>query len=489
MKIHRQHAGAEMDRGARGSEARFAAYVDGLIGAIGHADRAGPLRDYCLGLLVSEQRKSVEPMAAVTAPGRVPAQHQSLLHLVGNAPWSDERVLAKVRELVLPSIERQGPIEAWIIDDTSFPKKGTHSVGVARQYCGQLGKQDNCQVAVSLSLANANASLPVAYRLYLPQAWALDAVRRKKAGVPANVGFQTKIEIAHDQIRAACAAGLPRGVVLMDAGYGNHTALRTALAALDLSYVAGILSKATVWPSGSGPLPPKPYVPGRGRPTKQLRRDAEHRPISVRELAFGLSAETWQTITWREGTNVALTSRFARLRIRIAQRDFNRSEPWPEEWLLIEWPDGEKQPTKYWLSNLPADIGFARLVHLAKLRWRIERDYQELKQEVGLGHFEGRGWRGFHHHASLCIAAYGFLIAERETVPPSGSCPEQKLEKPAVPSDYRPRGAAVTAAAPHSQLDRHPPNPPRYSSRKDTPPMSVLPQTQSTTYQATIMTQ
>src|SRR6201993_3146126 len=204
------------------TESRFVAYVDGLAGVIGHGDREGPLRDYCTGLVMPCERKSVEPMAAVTAPARVGAQHQSLLHLVGEAAWSDERVLAKVREMVLPAIERRRPIEAWIIDDTAFPEQGRHSVGVARQYCGQLGKQDNCQVAVSLSIANHDASLPVAYRLYLPEDWASDTARRKKTGVPDQIGFQTKIEIALDQIRAACAAGLPRGVALMDAGYGHH---------------------------------------------------------------------------------------------------------------------------------------------------------------------------------------------------------------------------------------------------------------------------
>ena len=424
---------------------RFSAYVEGLVSVIGHADRAKPLRDYCVGLLMPGDRKSVEPMAAVTAPQRTAAQHQSLLHFVGEGGWSDEKVLAKVRQMVLPAIERHRPIEAWIIDDTGFPKKGTHSVGVARQYCGQLGKQDNCQVAVSLSLANADGSLPVAYRLYLPEAWASDAARRKKAGVPEEIGFQTKPEIALDQIRAAHAAGLPRGSVLMDAGYGSHSDLRAAVTALGLPYVAGILSNTTVWAPGTGPLPPKASTPGRGQPSKRLRRDGEHRPVKVKDLAFGLPAKAWRTITWREGTNVPLRSRFARLRVRIARRDFERTEPWPEEWLLIEWPKGEKEPTKYWLSTLPANIGFARLVDLAKLRWRIERDYQELKQELGLGHFEGRGWRGFHHHATLCIAAYGFLISERETIPPSATRYATIFPKPAVPNGYRPRGAALAA--------------------------------------------
>jgi SRSO17 transposase len=430
---------------AGSSEGRFSAYVEGLVSVIGHADRAKPLRDYCVGLLMPGERKSVEPMAAVTAPQRTAAQHQSLLHFVGEGRWSDERVLAKVRQMVLPAIERHRPIEAWIIDDTGFPKKGKHSVGVARQYCGQLGKQDNCQVAVSLSLANADGSLPVAYRLYLPQAWACDAARRQKAGVPEEIGFQTKIEIALDQIRAAHAAGLPQGPVLMDAGYGPHSDLRSAITALGLPYVAGILSNTTVWAPGTGPLPPKPSTPGRGRPTTRLRRDVEHQPVSVKDLAFSLPTRAWRTITWREGTNQPLRSRFARLRIRIAHRDFDRSEPWPEEWLLIEWPKGEKEPTKYWLSTLPKTIGFARLVDLAKLRWRIERDYQELKQELGLGHFEGRGWRGFHHHATLCIAAYGFLISERETIPPSADRHASLFPQPAVPNHYRPRGAAAAA--------------------------------------------
>src|SRR6202045_604635 len=210
--------GAEMGLPRSGDAAsRFAAYVEGLTTVIGHADRAKPLRDYCVGLMMPCARKSVEPMAAITTPERTAAQHQSLLHFVGEGNWSDEKVLAKVREMVLPAIERHGPIEAWIIDDTGFPKKGRHSVGVGRQYCGELGKQDNCQIAVTLSIANHHASLPVAYRLYLPEDWAKDQARRDKAKIPETIAFQTKPEIALEQIQAACAADLPRGVVLMDA--------------------------------------------------------------------------------------------------------------------------------------------------------------------------------------------------------------------------------------------------------------------------------
>lgn len=434
-----------MDRRRSGSSgSRFVAYVEGLAGVIGHKDREGPLRDYCTGLMLRGERKSVEPIAAVTAPARVAAQHQSLLHFVGEGRWSDERVLAKVREMVLPEIERHGPIEAWIIDDTGLPKKGRHSVGVARQYCGQLGKEDNCQVAVSLSIANEHASLPVAYRLYLPQEWAEDRDRLRKAGVPEDIGFQTKHEIALEQLRWACAAGLPRGVALLDAGYGNNSNLRADITTLGLPYVAGILSNTTVWAEGTGPLSPKRWS-GRGRPPKRLRRDAKHWPVSVKDLALSLPKSAWRTIEWREGSAEILSSRFARVRVRAARRDERRHQTRPEEWLLIEWPKGEDEPTKYFLATLPEDITFHRLIHFTKLRWRIERDYQDLKQEVGLGHFEGRGWRGFHHHATLCIAAYGFLISERETIPPSATRPTSILPQLAIPVGYRPRGTAVAA--------------------------------------------
>ena len=376
------------------SELRFATYVEGLASVIGHKDRIGPLRDYCTGLMLPCERKSVEPMAAVTAPARTAAQHQSLLHFVGEGAWSDEHVLAKVREMVLPAIERQGPIEAWIIDDTGFPKQGRHSVGVARQYCGQLGKQDNCQVAVSLSLANRHASLPVAWRLYLPQEWADDRARRKKAHVPEEIAFATKPKIALDQIRAALKAGLARGVVLMDAGYGANTELRGEITALGLTYVAGILPNTTVWAPGTKPLPPKNWK-GHGRPPKRMRRDRRHRPVSVKDLALALPAKAWRRIEWREGTAEPLASRFARLRVRVAHRDYNLTAARSEEWLLVEWPKSEAEPTKYWLSTVPEKIAFPGLVDLAKLRWRIERDYQELKQEVASGISRGADGAAF----------------------------------------------------------------------------------------------
>ena len=451
-------------------ERRFGTFVEGLVEVIGHADREKPLRDYCLGLLMPSERKSVEPMAAVTAPARVSAQHQTLLHFVGEGRWSDEKVLAKVRALVQPSIERHGRIDAWIVDDTGFPKKGAHSVGVARQYCGQLGKQDNCQVAVSLSLASRHGSLPIAYRLYLPKEWAGDRRRRIKAGIPKDVKFRTKPEIALEQIRAAHAAGLPRGVVLMDAGYGADAKLRAGVSELDLAYVAGIQSTASVWAPGVEPLPPKPR--GIGRPSTRGRLDDEHRPTQVKKLALGLPASAWKTVAWREGSAETLASRFVRLRVRPALRGKNAAGP--EEWLLVEWPKGAPEPTKYWLSTLPHDIVFAAFVNLAKLRWRIERDYLELKQEVGLGHYEGRGWRGFHHHATLCIAAYAFLISEREAIPPSEPPSSRDFPAPVLPEGHRPRGAAAATGAPRAELDRNGATAPDRRPREKPAAMSLL---------------
>jgi SRSO17 transposase len=421
----------------KASGERFREYVQGLASVVGHADRGGPLRDYCTGLMLPGDRKSVEPMAARTAPARTAAQHQSLLHFIGVAAWSDERLLAKVREMVLPTIEEHGRIEAWIIDDTSFPKQGTHSVGVYHQYCGQFGKQANCQVAVSLSIANHFASLPVAYRLYLPKDWAQDGARRAKAGVPLDISFKTKPEIALEQIRWACEADLPRGVALMDTAYGNDSRLRTGMTALGVTYVAGVQSNILVWPSGTGPR-------RKGKPLNNTGRRDEPDLISLEEVALGLPRRAWRTIRWREGSADWLSSRFARVRVGVGHNQLI-PELLSQEWLLMEWPEGEAKPTKYWLSTLPADISFRQLVDIAKLRWRIERDYQELKQEVGLGHYEGRGWRGFHHHATMCIAAYGFLVSEREMIPPSGSRSTALFPQLAVPDGYRPRGSAIAA--------------------------------------------
>ena len=422
-------------------EQRFAAYIEGLAEAAEHVDRNVPLKSYCMGLLLPGERKSVEPMAARLAPDNVRRMHQSLHHVVADAPWRDEAVLDRCLDFVLPAMLRRGPVVAWVVDDTGFPKKGHESVGVARQYCGQVGKQDNCRVAVSVSVTTEKASMPVAFRLYLPETWTEDRNRRKKTGVPDEIQFQTKTEIALEQIQRARERGIPQGVVLADAGYGVDTSFRAALTKMKLAYIMGVQSSVTVWKPGEQPQPAPARRGSTGRPRKLLQRDAKHQPVSAKELAMSLPAEAWKKVTWRQGVKQKLHSRFAALRVRPAHRDYWRAQPHPEEWLLIEWPTDEKEPTKYWLSTLPADTALVELVHLAKHRWIIERDYQELKQELGLGHYEGRGWRGFHHHATLCIAAYGFLVAERNRFSPSARTGHLELPAPEPPPDFRPRGA------------------------------------------------
>ncbi|MGH9609801.1 MAG: IS701 family transposase, partial [Bryobacteraceae bacterium] len=334
----------------------------------------------------------------------------------------------------------------WIVDDTGFPKKGSHSVGVARQYCGQVGKQENCRVGVSLSVATWSASLPIAFRLYLPEAWTEDKKRRREGGIPEDVQFQTKPQIALEQIRHAVEEEVARGVVVADAGYGVDGRFRAGVTELGLVYALGVQSSLSVWAPGTEPLPPLPRKQ-MGRPPRLLRRDKEHRPVSVKELALSLPAEAWKTVNWRQGTRQKLRSRFTALRVRPAHRDYWQAEPHAQEWLLIEWPKGEAEPAKYWLSTLCADVKLKDLVAIAKQRWIIERDYEELKQELGLGHYEGRGWRGFHHHATLCIAAYGFLIAERSRFSPSAGAGKLDLCAPPLPAGFQPRGSARAGRA------------------------------------------
>jgi SRSO17 transposase len=431
----------------RSVESRFERYADVMVEALGHADRATPARWYLRGLMLPGQRKSVEPMAARVHPQDVRSAHQSMHHLVADSEWSDEALLGAVAREVVPVLSEAGQAACyWIVDDTGFRKYGKHSVGVARQYCGHLGKTENCQVAVSLSLATREGSLPLDYRLYLPREWAEDKPRRDRAGVPSEMAFATKGELAWAQIEAALAAGIPRGTVLMDAGYGDEAAMRDRLSAQGLPYAVGIRPQTAVWWDEHQPAP-APLPSGRGRPRTRVRRDPAHRPIGVLELAQSLPASSYGSITWREGTHAPLCSRFARVRVRAAQGDHPREE----EWLLIEWPEHEAEPTHYWLSTLPTDLPFQDLVATVKMRWRIERDYCELKQELGLGHYEGRNWRGFHHHASLCIAAYGFLMLERLSGIKKNSA---RLKAPPLPRGFRPRGSGPDAAA-HSLVDRH----------------------------------
>lgn len=382
-------------------------------------------------------------------------------------------MLRRVSQWVVPKMDLSGG-GYWIIDDTGFPKKGKHSVGVARQYCGVLGKQDNCQVAVSISLATEQASVPVAYRLYLPKEWAENPERRQKAGVPADIGFATKNDIALQQLEALLDEGAPKYCVLADAGYGVDQAFRQRLTELGLPYVVEIKSSVVVWPPGLEPLPPK-RCSGMGRPPVVPRRTTSRQPESVKDLAHALPASACQTISWRQGTNETLSGHFAAVRVRHAGGNIGKARLHPEQLLLVEWPSSDVEPLKYYLSTLPDNIALDDLVAQAHMRWRIERDYQDLKQELGLGHYEGRGWRGFHHHATLSIAAYGFLITERIAAgKPAGAKKNFAVgQVPALPADYIPRGSPARTAA-RVRLNHHNPLPAQPSVDRTPRTMSLL---------------
>ena len=421
-------------------EKRLTAYIDWLAQAVGHVDREVPLRNYCIGLLLDGERKSVEPMAARLAPDHVQSMHESLHHFVAQSPWSDGHMLRQVRAYVLPAMQALGPVTAWIVDETGVVKKGTHSVGVARQYCGRVGKKENCQVAVSLSVATASGSLPIAWCLYLPGEWATDPTRRKEAGIPESIRFQTKPQIALKQIQQAVEEGVPAGVVLADEVYGSNREFREGIAELELNYAVAVRCTTTIWALERQPLPPKPWK-GKGPQPTRMRRDETHQPITMQQLARQLPEQSWQEVAWREGSRGALRSRFTALRVRPAYGDDRKGRLQPEQWMLIEWPAGSSEPSGYWLARMPESTSLKQLVAISKHRWVIERDYEELKSELGLAHYEGRNWRGYHHHATLCIAAYGFLMAERSRFSPSAHAGHLELPTKRLPSHFRPRGA------------------------------------------------
>ena len=429
---------------AKSVESRFEEYGEVIATALAHADRRVPAQWYLRGLLLPGGRKSVEPMAARVQPENVRSAHQSMHHLVADADWSDRTLLAAVTAQVLPTVLKKDLPCHWIVDDTGFAKKGTHSVGVARQYCGRLGKTDNCQVAVSLSLASERGSLPIAYQLYLPQEWAGDRARRKRAGVPREIVFRTKGAMALEQIQHALTAGLPRGVVLADAAYGTEADWRDQLSAWGLRYAVAVRQTTQVWSGVHQPAATPRPSPRGGRPRTRVVVNARHQPQPVLTVAQQLPARSFRAVTWREGAQ-PLRSRFAAIRVRAA----HLRRPRAEEWLLIEWPRTAVEPVHYWLSTLPADTSLKALVATAMGRWRIERDYQELKSELGLHHYEGRNWRGFHHHASLCIAAYGFLMRERMLSKKNSA----RLKAPTLPEGFLPRGSGAHAA-PRPQLGR-----------------------------------
>jgi SRSO17 transposase len=390
-------------------------FIDAMVDGMGRPERRRAMGAYITGLLLDGERKSVLPMAArlVDDSSEIEAMRQRLQQAVCVSSWSDAELLARLAQRV----DRELPaVEALVIDDTGFPKKGTHSVGVARQYSGTLGRIDNCQVAVSVHLAGELGSACIGMRLFLPEAWASDSARCRSVGVPSSVGYAKKWEIALALVDDALAAGVRHHVVLADAGYGDATEFRDGLTERKLPYVVGVMGSHCIWPPGIHPTVPKREPGTSGRPS--TRAVAAVEPMSIQRYATELGLGNYRRVTWREGSRGKQSSRFAALRIRSAERRTKGRPPGNEEWLLCEWPDGETAPTKFYLSSLPATTSLKALVRAARLRWRVERDYQELKQEIGLDHFEGRTWRGFHHHATLCAVAHAFLALQRALFPP-----------------------------------------------------------------------
>jgi len=379
---------------------RLEQFLADLLEPVGRSERRHWGGVYVRGLLLNGERKSIEPMAARLAEGNV----QALQQFVGQSPWGWDTVWQRLGRRMTAELE---PEAAWVVDDTGFPKQGHHSVGVARQYSGTLGKTGNCQVAVSLHHVGQQGHAVLGWRLYLPESWAADEERRQQAGVPPEITFRPKWQLALDLIDQVRSWDLPGRVVIADAGYGEVTEFRDGLEARVLPYVVGVSAKVGVWTK-----PPQAEIPphrGRGGPPK--RYDYGHqKPTSVGEVAR--QAKGWKKVRWREGTKGWLESRFLAMRVWPSHGFVRGEPPHKEVWLLMEWPAQEKEPTDYFLCDLPASYTLRRLVRLARCRWKIEHDYHQLKEELGLDHFEGRSWTGWHHHVTLVMLAHAFLTLE-----------------------------------------------------------------------------
>ena len=379
---------------------RLEQFLKDLLEPMGRSERRHWGAVYIRGLLLNGERKSIEPLADRSDEGNV----QALQQFVGQSPWDWMPLWERLGKRMTAELE---PDPVWVIDDTGFPKQGKHSVGVERQYSGTLGKVGNCQVAVSLHHVGEQGSTILSWRLYLPESWTKDGKRREEAGIPKEVVFKTKWQLSLDMIDQVRAWGLANRIVVADAGYGDTTEFREGLEARQLPYVVGISSTAGVWSK-----PPKAQVPhyqGRGAPATRYAY-GKQRPTSAQDAA--VQAKGWKRIRWRQGTKGWLESRFVALRVQPSHGFVRGQPPHKEVWLLIEWPESEKEPTKYFLCDLPATYTLRRLVRLAKCRWKIEQDYQQLKEELGLDHYEGRSWIGWHHHTTLVMLAHAFLTLE-----------------------------------------------------------------------------
>jgi SRSO17 transposase len=406
---------------------RLQRFLEDLTEPMGRSERRRWARVYLEGLLLDGERKSIEPMAERVAGADV----QALRQFVGQSPWEVAEI---ERRLALKVVDLLSEPEVWILDETAFPKAGEHSVGVARQYCGTLGKVANCQVAVSLHWSSAEASCPILWRLYLPKQWLEDTGRAAEVKLPAGTAYRSKTELALEVIDQAIGWELPRLPVVADSFYGNDFGFRQALRQRGLTYAVQVEPTTVVWTEDPHrPLPPPKQ---KGRPRKYPPLEALPRPRDLRTLAEQLPASTWRTVTWRQGTRGTQRSRFAQICVWAAH-GWRKQEHPPRvaEWLLVEWPKESTEPTKYWLAQLGSQPpGLRRLVRIAKARWRVELDYRELKEELGLDHYEGRQWLGWHHHVCLVNIAYAFLRSEQARLKKNFWCDLADGEK--EPADH-----------------------------------------------------
>lgn len=379
---------------------RLTDYFDTIGKILGHSSRRQSFAMYALGLLSEAERKSMEPISAraTGTPHHADAAHQKVHHFVANSDWSDRDVRTAAATYALGAMQQVEPVVAWIIDDTGFLKQGHHSVGVQRQYTGSAGKTANCQIGVSLTVATRTMQLPIDFELFLPQSWIDDAERRRKAKIPQEMVFKSKLDLALEMIERAARANIGGKIILADSFYGHSGPFRDAVHLMGFDYGMAIYGTDQMW--------------------RLNIRDRRHGELqSAKQIALSLPSKKFRRCTWRDGTNAKLSSRFALCRIKVPRDPGFTARP---EWLLIEWPYGEREPTKFALTTLPRRMSKKQIVRLVKERYKTERVYQELKGELGLDHFEGRSFPGWHHHVSLVLCCYAFLMAERaRAFPPS----------------------------------------------------------------------
>ena len=415
-------------RAVKALERHLEQFLDDLTEPMGRRERRQWARVYVHGLLLDGERKSIEPLAT-----RMGADVQALRQFVGQSPWEVAEVQ---RCLARKIVDLLSEPEVWIIDETAFPKAGQHSVGVVRQYCGTLGKVANCQVAVTLHWSSAEASCPLLWRLYLPQEWLEDAERAVEVKLPPGTSYRSKTELALELLDQASTWELPRLPVVADSFYGNDFAFRAALRERQWSYVVEVEPTTAVWTEDPNrPLPPPKKT---GRPRRYPPLEALSRPLNLRAVAEQLPPSAWRTVAWREGSCGVQHSRFARLPVWAAH-GWRKQEHPPRvpEWLLVEWPGQAEQPVKYWLGYFGSPtVGLRRLIRLARARWRVELDYRELKEELGLDHYEGRHWLGWHHHVTLVSMAYAFLRSEQARLKKNFWCDvAERAQESAGPAD------------------------------------------------------